>query len=197
MRRRDKASGKAVKTRRQKTSMHRSAPKTVRRHSAVSADLQDQLDRRTRELNEALEQQTATYEVLRVISSSSGKLAPVFESLLASAKHLCGADFGIILLREGDVFRTVALHGATAEYTEARWRAPFIRPPCAGADRSTRRRAQQAFRSDAEGRLFDRRHRNRPPGSAPFYKKASRAAAEPHKPSSPSKMRGCSTISTS
>jgi signal transduction histidine kinase len=52
----------------------------------------------------------------------------VFESLLASAKHLCGAEFGIILLREGDAFRTVALHGATAEYTEARWRAPFIRP---------------------------------------------------------------------
>ena len=44
------------------------------------------------------------------------------KSLLASAKHLCGAEFGIILLREGDAFRTVALHGATAEYTEARWR---------------------------------------------------------------------------
>ena len=75
-----------------------------------------------------MEQQTATSEVLRVISSSSGELAPVFESLLARAKHLCGAEFGIILLREGDAFRTVALHGATAEYTEARWRAPFIRP---------------------------------------------------------------------
>jgi GAF domain-containing protein len=48
--------------------------------------------------------------------------------LLASAKHLCGAEFGIIFLREGDGFRTVALHGATAEYTEARWRAPFVRP---------------------------------------------------------------------
>jgi signal transduction histidine kinase/putative methionine-R-sulfoxide reductase with GAF domain len=128
MRRRDKASGKTVKPRRQKTSTHRNAPKTVRHKRAVSADLQDQLDRRTRELNEALEQQTATSEVLRVISRSSGELAPVFESLLASAKRLCGADFGIILLREGDAFRTVALHGATAEYTEARWHAPFIRP---------------------------------------------------------------------
>jgi GAF domain-containing protein len=83
---------------------------------------------RTRELSESLEQQTATSDVLRVISSSSGELAPVFESLLASVIHLCGAEFGIILLREGDAFRTVALHGATAEYTEARWRAPFIRP---------------------------------------------------------------------
>ena len=93
-----------------------------------NARLLNELRRRTGDLSEALEQQTATSEVLRVISSSSGELAPVFESLLASAKHLCGADFGIILLREGDAFRTVALHGATAEYTEARWHAPFIRP---------------------------------------------------------------------
>ena len=107
----------------------------ARRHHASAADLQKQLDQRTRELAEARknlaeahEQQKATSEVLRVISSSSGELAPVFESLLASAKHLCGAEFGIILLREGDAFRTVALHGATAEYTEARWRAPLIRP---------------------------------------------------------------------
>src|SRR3979490_1436472 len=107
----------------------------ARRHRSSAADLPKQLDQRTRELAEARknlaeahEQQTATSEVLRVISSSSGELAPVFESLLASAKHLCGAEFGIILLREGDAFRTVALHGATAEYTEARWRAPFIRP---------------------------------------------------------------------
>ena len=95
---------------------------------ARARELEGKLAARERELAEASEQQTATSEVLRVISSSSGELAPVFESLLASAKHLCGAEFGIILLREGDGFRTVALHGATAEYTEARWRAPFIRP---------------------------------------------------------------------
>src|SRR4030088_3150247 len=106
----------------------RKEPTAARGRASSAADLQEQLHRRTRELAEALEQQTATSEVLRVISSSSGELAPVFESLLASAKHLCGAEFGIILLREGDAFRTVALHGATAEYTEARWRAPFIRP---------------------------------------------------------------------
>src|SRR5437764_1294581 len=111
------------------TKLKRRKEPTAARGRAFSAvDLQEQLDRRTRELAEALEQQTATSEVLRVISSSSGELAPVFESLLASAKHLCGAEFGIILLREGEAFRTVALHGATAEYTEARWRAPFIRP---------------------------------------------------------------------
>jgi len=101
-------------------------------HQAVIAieneRLLNELRQRTTDLSEALEQQTATSGVLRVISSSSGELAPVFESLLASAKHLCGAEFGIIFLREGDGFRTVALHGATAEYTEARWRAPFVRP---------------------------------------------------------------------
>ena len=90
--------------------------------------LLNELRQRTDDLSESLEQQTATSEVLKVISTSPGELAPVFESLLASAKHLCGAEFGIIFLREGDAFRTVALHGATAEYTEARWRAPLIRP---------------------------------------------------------------------
>jgi GAF domain-containing protein len=66
--------------------------------------------------------------VLGVISSSPGELEPVFEALLANAKQLCGAKFGNLYLREGDAFRTVALHGATPEYTEARRRAPLIRP---------------------------------------------------------------------
>jgi hypothetical protein len=94
----------------------------------ATADLQEQVAALTRELKEAREQQAATSEVLQVVSSSAGELAPVFESLLASAKHLCGAEFGAIFLREGDGFRIVALHAASAEYTEARWHAPFIRP---------------------------------------------------------------------
>jgi signal transduction histidine kinase len=128
MKPRSKAPG-AGKARRRKDvrpKPHKTQTGSLRRVSTVT--LKQQLDRRTRQLNEALEQQTATAEVLRVISSSRGELVPVFETLLASAKNLCGAEFGIILLREGDAFRTVALHGATAEYTEARWRAPLIRP---------------------------------------------------------------------
>ena len=125
MRRPTRRAGKTAKKPRLKSAVAR---RSTQAQSATSRDLRARVDALERELTEVREQQTATSEVLRVISSSSGELAPVFESLLASAKHLCGADFGIILLREGDAFRTVALHGATAEYTEARWHAPFIRP---------------------------------------------------------------------
>src|SRR6516165_1792954 len=93
-----------------------------------NARLLNELRDRTDDLTEALEQRTGTAEVLKVISSSPGNLEPVFEALLANAKHLCGAKFGTLLLREEDAFRTVAMHGATSEYTEARRRAPLIQP---------------------------------------------------------------------
>ena len=122
MKRRGGTGSKTVKNRPRKAAKrHARSPNTQTASQARIATLE-------RQLAEALEQQGATTEVLKVISSSTGELAPVFESLLASAKHLCGAEFGIILLREGGAFRTVALHSATAAYAEARWRAPFIRP---------------------------------------------------------------------
>src|SRR5262249_55517923 len=93
-----------------------------------NARLLNELRQRTTDLAESSEQQTGTPEVLKVISSSPGKLEPVFESLLANAKRLCSAQFGNLWLREGDAFRTVAMHGATPEYTEARRRAPLTRP---------------------------------------------------------------------
>jgi hypothetical protein len=81
--------------------------------------LKKQLEERTRELaearghlSEAMEQQTATTEVLRVISSSPGELVPIFEAILANAVRICDASFGNLLLSEGSAFRVAAMHGA-------------------------------------------------------------------------------------
>jgi signal transduction histidine kinase/DNA-binding response OmpR family regulator len=90
------------------------------------AGLEKKVEQRTHELSESLEQQTATSEVLRVISSSPGDLKPVFETLLANATRLCEAKFGNLFLREGDAFRVVAMHGATASYVDFRQREPVI-----------------------------------------------------------------------
>ena len=82
---------------------------------------------RTRELSESLEQQTATTEVLRVISSSPGDLAPVFEAMLANAKQLCEAKFGILMLCEGEDFLVGALHNVPQGLADLLRRGP-IRP---------------------------------------------------------------------
>ena len=75
-----------------------------------NARLFDEVQARTRELSESLEQQTATSEVLKVISSSPGELEPVFNALLANATRICEATFGTLHLCEGPVFRAVAAH---------------------------------------------------------------------------------------
>jgi GAF domain-containing protein/HAMP domain-containing protein len=85
-----------------------------------NARLLTELRQRTDDLTESLEQQTATSEVLQVISSSPGDFEPVFAALLEKAVRLCGAKFGNLHLREGDAFRTVAMHNAPAHYAEAR-----------------------------------------------------------------------------
>jgi GAF domain-containing protein len=83
---------------------------------------------RSRELTESLEQQTATSEVLRVISSSPGELEPVFQAMLENAVHICAAKFGTLYLREADGFRAVAIHNAPTPYVEDRKR-DLVRPP--------------------------------------------------------------------
>ena len=84
---------------------------------------------RTRELTEALEQQTATADVLSVISSSPGELEPVFRAMLANAVRICEAKFGTLFLRDADAFRTVATHNAPPAFVEAVTRDPLFRPP--------------------------------------------------------------------
>jgi two-component system, NtrC family, sensor kinase len=81
------------------------------------------------ELRESLQQQTATSEVLSVISSSPGELEPVFQTMLANATRICEAKFGTLWLCEGDSFRAVALHNAPPAYAKARRRELLLRPP--------------------------------------------------------------------
>ena len=80
------------------------------------------------ELRESLQQQTATADVLKVISSSPGELEPVFNAMLENATRICDAEFGTLYLREADAFRAVAIHNAPPAYVQARKRA-LVRPP--------------------------------------------------------------------
>ena len=82
--------------------------------------LLNELRERTDDLSESLEQQTATSEVLKVISGSPGELAPVFDAMLTNAARICEAKIGVLYLRDGDGFRRHAAHDAPPAYVEAR-----------------------------------------------------------------------------
>jgi two-component system, NtrC family, sensor kinase len=69
------------------------------------------------ELRESLQQQTATADVLRVISSSPGELEPVFQAMLENATRICEAKFGVLNLSQGEALRTVAMHGVPPAIT--------------------------------------------------------------------------------
>jgi hypothetical protein len=127
MRRRAGTGRNEAKKRTRRNARPRGAAKATHGSAPSIVDLQQQVEALTRELSEALEQQTATSEVLQVISRSSGALDPVFQAMLENATRVCQAKFGVMWLCEGGGFRSVALHGPAA-HVEARRRKPVIYP---------------------------------------------------------------------
>src|SRR5262249_31561727 len=83
------------------------------------------------ELRESLQQQTATSEVLKVVSSSGGELQPVFDTMLAKSAELCEASFGAMWLVDGEGYRTAALHGDLPETYVKQWRSGTLHLPTA------------------------------------------------------------------
>jgi hypothetical protein len=95
--------------------------------SAAGAD--GEVARLTRELNDAFEQQTATSEVLQVISSSPGDLQPVFAAMLENAARICDAKFGNIFRWDGDALCLIATHNTPPAFAEYRKRRPLPLKP--------------------------------------------------------------------
>src|SRR5438477_1472136 len=96
------------------------------------ADLENKVEQRTSELSESLEQQTATSEVLQAISSSAGELEPVFQKMLENATRVCGANFGVMNLWEGENFRIGADYNVPPAFAAFRKRAPLHPHPESG-----------------------------------------------------------------
>src|SRR6516164_4821414 len=118
--------GKPSKRRHGHTKRKRSnAPRAPRQDSPFVGDLQAKLDACTRQLNEALERENATAEVLRIVSSSPGDLQPVFQNLLGNATRLCVADFGYMFQYDSGAFRLIAQRGADPAYVEYMQRQPL------------------------------------------------------------------------
>ena len=113
--------GEAMEKRRSMTTgpKRRNAPKVARRRKDFVPGASEEIALLKRRLNEALEQQTATSEVLSIISSSPGELEPVFQTILANAVRICDAKFGILFRYDNDAYDPVALFGLPPALAES------------------------------------------------------------------------------
>jgi two-component system, NtrC family, sensor kinase len=116
MRRRSTASSKLTNARSREAQTPK--PRDAPTHRSSASGQETEVERLTRELNEAHEQQAATSEVLQIIGHSTFDLQRVLESLLEKAVRLCGADRGFIFTPDGDVYRPAANYGHSAEFVE-------------------------------------------------------------------------------
>jgi signal transduction histidine kinase/CheY-like chemotaxis protein len=155
---RPRTSDKSAKKRHGNTKPKRSnAPTAPRQDSPSLGGLQEKLDARTRQLNEAIERENATAEVLRIISSSPIDLQPVFDAILANATRLCEATHGHVWRFDGERLHAVAVRGDERFVKWLRQHNP-VRPVAgSAAERIVRgerlvhvadRRQEDAYRSD-------------------------------------------------
>jgi signal transduction histidine kinase len=92
-----------------------------------NARLFEEVQAKTRDLTDSLEQQTATSEVLQIISSSPGDLEPVFQKMLENGTRVCGAHFGMMDMWNGESFRNAAVYNVPTAFAASRQKA-VIRP---------------------------------------------------------------------
>jgi hypothetical protein len=144
--RRPKARGKPAKARRGKTltPKQRHASKAVRRSSSSAAEQEAQITQLTRELAEALEQQTATSEVLGLISRSKFELQPILQSVVNTAARLCRAEAAVIFRLQEGLYRFAAGYSLDPAYVEIEQHTPISPGPgtIVGRAAMSRRRTQ-------------------------------------------------------
>ena len=138
MRRRDKTAGKKGKTQRRQMVRRPNTAKVAHRQPPA-VDGAERIALLTRERDEALEQQTATSEVLKVISSSPGELEPVFNAILENATRICEAKFGTLYRYDGAAFYPVTFHKVPSSFADfLRKRSSFVPPSGTPLDRLLR-----------------------------------------------------------
>jgi len=132
MKRRSRVGGVRANSQRAKAAKakRRNAPKAALRSQSTRSSDRAEVARLRRELNEAAEQQKATTDVLRVISSSPGQLEPIFQAMLEDAVRILEAKFGVLFLCEGNLVRPVAGVGLPPKLREFQAaQGAFVPPP--------------------------------------------------------------------